>query len=159
MICALEHRGTRPAHHIGNQENPRMLRRPGFTFIEILIAMTVFGILTTVAVPRYRLFKERAYMASMKSELGSLRVAQEAFWAENLAYATDTTLLDWNGSGDVRLALASSDPSGGFSATATHVLAPNLSCATFVGREASTTASGDIICTAVGGGSSAGVTP
>ena len=136
-----------------------MLRRPGFTFVEILTAMTVFGILTAVAVPRYRQFKERAYVATMKSELGSLRVAQEAFWAENQAYTTDTTLLDWNGSANIRLALASSDPNGGFSATATHLAAPALSCATFVGKDASTTASGDIVCTSIVGGGSTAVIP
>jgi type IV pilus assembly protein PilA len=134
-------------------------RRAGFTFVEILIAMAVFGTLTAVAVPRYRLFKERAYLATMKSELGSLRIAQEAFWAENQAYTTDTTQLDWNGSGAIKLALASADPLGGFSAVATHALAPSLSCATFVGKDATTSASGDIVCTTASGGGAAGVTP
>ncbi len=136
-----------------------MRRRAGFTFIEILIALTVFGILTAVAVPRYRQFKERAFMANMKAELGSLRVAQEAFWAENLAYTTDTTLLDWNGSEKIQLALASSDPIGGFTATATHQEAPTLSCTTAVGKDAVGVASGDIVCTANPTGAATALTP
>ena len=131
----------------------------GFTFVEILIALTMFGILTAVAVPRYRQFKERAFLATMKSELGSLRVAQEAFWAENQAYTADTAQLDWNGSSEIKLALASSDLFGGFTATATHLLAPSLSCSTSVGKDATTFASGDIVCTEVSGGAAAGVTP
>lgn len=119
----------------------------GFTFVEILVAMAVFGALTAIAVPRYRTYKDRAYIASMKTELGSLRVAEEAFWAEHMVYSTDTTQLDWNGSASVQIAISSSDLNFGFAATATHVASPSLLCQTWVGREATTTASGDIICT------------
>lgn len=134
-------------------------RRTGFTFVEILIALSVFGLLTSIAVPRYRAYKERAYVATMKSELGSMRVAQEAFWAENQRYSTDTTQLDWNGSSEIRLALSTSDPYGGFTAKASHLLAPSLSCSTAVGSDASGTPSGDIVCTASAGGTGSGVTP
>lgn len=131
----------------------------GFTFVEILVAMAVFGALTAIAVPRYRSFKDRAYMATMRTELGSLRVSEEAYWAEHMVYSTDTASLDWNGSSRVQLAIASSDLNHGFSAKATHQLAPTLQCQTFVGREATTTASGDIICgTSNSGGPGAGVT-
>lgn len=131
----------------------------GFTFVEILVAMAVFGALTAIAVPRYRSYKDRAYMATMRTELGSLRIAEEAFWAEHMVYSTDTASLDWNGSSRVQLAITSSDLNYGFAATATHLLAPTLQCQTFVGREATTTASGDIVCGTNGnGGSGAGVT-
>lgn len=131
----------------------------GFSFVEILVAMAVFGALTAIAVPRYRSYKDRAYMATMRTELGSLRVSEEAFWAENMVYSADTAALDWNGSSRVEIAIASSNLNYGFSAKATHQLAPTLQCQTFVGREARTTASGDIICgTNSSGGSGAGVT-
>jgi len=133
----------------------------GFTFVEILVAMAVFGVLTAVGVPRYRSYKERAYLASMRTELGSLRVAEEAFWAENMAYSADTTRLDWNGSSLVQVAISSSDFAGGFAAVASHVKAPGLQCSTFVGKEATVTASGDIVCSSpsTGAGSGAGVAP
>jgi prepilin-type N-terminal cleavage/methylation domain-containing protein len=131
----------------------------GFTFVEILVAMAVFGALTAIAVPRYRTYKDRAYMATMRTELGSLRIAEEAFWAEHMVYSTDTASLDWNGSSRVQIAIASSNLNYGFAATATHQLAPTLQCQTFIGREATTTASGDIICGPMGsGGTGAGVT-
>ena len=131
----------------------------GFTFAEILVAMAVFGVLTAVAVPRFRSFKERAYLATLRTELGSLRVAEEAFWSENMAYATDTTQLDWNGSSRVQLAISSGDLTGGFTAVATHLLAPALQCTTAVGKDATKTASGEIVCTSLAGSTGSGVTP
>ena len=122
--------------------------RKGFTFVEILVAMAFFGALTAVAVPKYRSFRERAFVATMRTELGSLRVAEEAHWAENMAYSTDTTSLDWNGSSGIQLTIASSDLTGGFFAIARHVSAPGTQCATYVGREATSTPSGEIVCTA-----------
>lgn len=136
-----------------------MSKRHGFTFAEILVALAVFGVLTAVAVPRYRDFKERGYLASLKSELANLRVAEEAHWAEHQTYSTDTTALDWNGSSLVELSIASADLDGGFTAQARHTLSPGLSCVTAVGKEAVGVASGEIVCTAVGSGVGAGVTP
>lgn len=118
----------------------------GFTFVEILVALSVFGALTAIAVPRYRNFKERAYVASMKSELGNLRVAEEAYWAEHLRYAADTTALDWNGSGLVKLEIMSDDLVAGYTATATHDNYPGTQCTTYVGRAMNGTPSGDIRC-------------
>jgi type IV pilus assembly protein PilA len=129
----------------------------GFTFIELLVAMTVLGALTAVAVPRYRLYKERAYLAALRSELGTLRVAEEAYWAENHAYSTDTTQLDWNGSSEMSLTITSSNLAAGFSATARHALAPALSCSTAVGSEATTASSGEIVCSPVNSGTGSGV--
>ncbi|MCC6317064.1 MAG: prepilin-type N-terminal cleavage/methylation domain-containing protein [Gemmatimonadaceae bacterium] len=123
----------------------------GFTFAEILVAMVVFGALTAIAVPRYRTFKERAFIASMKTDLGSLRVAEEAFWAEHMTYSADTAQLDWNGSSLVNVSITSGDFNHGFAALATHASAPSMTCQTFVGREATTTASGDIICSPAAG--------
>jgi prepilin-type N-terminal cleavage/methylation domain-containing protein len=134
-------------------------RRSGFTFVEILVALAVFGAITAVAVPRYRQFKERAYVASLRTELGSLRVAQEAFWAENQVYTADATALDWNGSSRVQLAISMADPAAGYTAIAQHAQLPGAQCATYVGAEATTTASGDIVCTGAASAAGAGVLP
>jgi prepilin-type N-terminal cleavage/methylation domain-containing protein len=136
-----------------------MQTRRGFTFVELLVAVAVFGALTAVAVPRYHDFKERAYLSSMRSELGSLRVAQEAYWSENQTYSTDTTALDWNGSSLVTLNLSALNPGAGFTAEARHVRYPGALCATYVGSDAVSSASGEIICTASGSGVGSGLTP
>jgi prepilin-type N-terminal cleavage/methylation domain-containing protein len=136
-----------------------MSRHRGFTFAEILVALAVFGALTAVAVPRYREYKERSYVASMKSELANLRIAEEAHWAEHQTYSSDTTSLDWNGSSHVQLTIASADLEGGFTAEARHILSPGLKCVTAVGKEAVSVPSGEIVCTSVGSAVGAGVTP
>jgi prepilin-type N-terminal cleavage/methylation domain-containing protein len=122
-------------------------RRVGFTFVEILVALLVFGALSAIAVPRYRTFKERAYVATLKSDLGILRIAQEAYWSENQLYASDSTALDWKPSSQVKVAIQSSDLTAGFTAVATHNNMPSGQCITYVGRDATTTPSGEIICT------------
>ena len=135
-----------------------MSRRLGFTFVEILVAMAVFGALTAVAVPRYRDFKGRAYIATLRTDLGQLRVAEEAYWAENLAYSTAASALDWKPTSNVLITISSSDVSGGFAAVATHSQLSGMQCATYVGREATATASGDIVCgTATPSGIGSGV--
>ena len=129
-----------------------MRQRRGFSFIELLVAMVFFGILSAIAVPRYRLFKERAYLATMKSDLGNVRIAEEEYFAQQLRYATDTAALGFRVSSKVRLTLTSQDLMSGYSAIATHDLAPGQQCATYVGRDAVNGNSGLIICgTSTGG--------
>jgi prepilin-type N-terminal cleavage/methylation domain-containing protein len=134
-------------------------RRPGFTFVEILVALAVFGALTAIAVPRYRTFKERAYVATLKSDLGVLRIAQEAYWSENQLYATDSTALDWKPSSKVKVAINSTDLMAGFTAVATHDNMPTGHCTTYVGRDATTTPSGQIVCSLGTLATGSGVTP
>jgi len=127
----------------------RMCRnRPhGFTFVELLVAMLVFGSLTAIAVPRYRQVRERAYSGAMRADLAGLRIAQEAFWAENQAYTTDTTQLDWRPTSNVQVVIAAPDPVAGYDATARHINLPGFSCVTSVGRvTAAGVPSGEIAC-------------
>jgi prepilin-type N-terminal cleavage/methylation domain-containing protein len=57
----------------------------GFTLIELLIVTVIIGILAAIAIPSFGSTKERAYVASMKSDLRNLATAQEAYFSE---YAT-----------------------------------------------------------------------
>jgi len=124
-----------------------MTRRSGFTFVEIVVALAVFGALSAMAVPRYRQMKERAYTAAIMSDLGELRIAEEGFWAENQFYTSDSTQLDWRASSEVLIDVSSSDPFAGFDATARHVRLPGTQCVMSVGRTtASGTPSGAISC-------------
>jgi type IV pilus assembly protein PilA len=132
-----------------------MKNRRGFTFIELITVMVVMGVLCAMAVPRYRGYKARAYRGMMTSDLGNLRIAEEAYWAEHQAYATDTSALEFRGSSKVSVTLTSSDPFGGYTAIATHGSLPGEQCATYAGRDAVGVNDGDIIC----GPASAGVSP
>ena len=127
-----------------------MTRRKGFTFSELLVAMVLLGLLAGMAVPRYRLYKERAYVAAMRTDLGNLRIAQESFWAENMRYSTDTTELEFRKTSDVNVKLSSIDIVSGYRATASHTNYPGMVCSTATGKDAGSQESGAILCIAVG---------
>jgi type IV pilus assembly protein PilA len=64
-----------------------MLRtRQGFTLIELLIVVVIIGILAAIAIPKFANTKEKAVVASMKSDLRNLAAAQEAYWVETRSY-------------------------------------------------------------------------
>jgi prepilin-type N-terminal cleavage/methylation domain-containing protein len=65
-----------------------MTNRKGFTLIELLIVVVIIGILAAIAIPKFANTKEKAVVASMKSDLRNLVTAQEGFFSDNNTYAT-----------------------------------------------------------------------
>ena len=66
-----------------------MSNKKGFTLIELLIVVVIIGILAAIAIPKFANTKEKAYVASMKSDLRNLITAQEAYFSDNNStYAT-----------------------------------------------------------------------
>src|SRR3989442_5275183 len=59
------------------------MNRKGFTLIELLIVVVIIGILAAIAIPKFANTKEKAYLASMKSDLRNLGTAEEAYIAES----------------------------------------------------------------------------
>ncbi len=55
----------------------------GFTLIELLIVVVIIGILAAIAIPKFAYTKEKAYFATMKSDLRNLATAQEGYAADN----------------------------------------------------------------------------
>lgn len=65
--------------------------KKGFTLIELLIVVVIIGILAAIAIPKFANTKEKAYVASMKSDLRNLITAEEAYFSDNnSSYATTT---------------------------------------------------------------------
>src|SRR5579862_1959208 len=78
--------------------DPHMQRTSkGFTLIELLIVVVIIGILAAIAIPKFANTKEKAYIASMKSDLRNLITAQEAYFSDNNStYAGSTTAMGTN---------------------------------------------------------------
>jgi type IV pilus assembly protein PilA len=71
-----------------------MQSKKGFTLIELLIVVVIIGILAAIAIPKFANTKEKAYIASMKSDLRNLITAQEAYFSDNNStYASSTGAL------------------------------------------------------------------
>ena len=65
---------------------PRLPARPGFTLIEILIVITIIGILITLAQPSYQRAVSAAREATLKENLFVLRDVIDQFYADNGKY-------------------------------------------------------------------------
>jgi type IV pilus assembly protein PilA len=74
-----------------------MTNRKGFTLIELLIVVVIIGILAAIAIPKFANTKEKAYVASMKSDLRNLVTAQEAYFSDhNSSYANAISSMGTN---------------------------------------------------------------
>lgn len=67
------------------------LSRRGFTLIELMVVVTIIGILVTIGFPRLQATKMKAIKASMISDLRNLVTAQEAFLSVYADYAGSIT--------------------------------------------------------------------
>ena len=131
--------------------------RKGFTLIELLIVVVIIGILAAIAIPKFANTKEKAYLASMKSDLRNMVTTQEAYFADFQTYIAGTasnvggTTAAVNGfvpsAGVTVTAVATAGT--GWSATTTHS-GTTKTCAIFVGSVAAVapaTVEGEPKCT------------
>src|SRR5438094_3873610 len=63
------------------------MNRKGFTLIELLIVVVIIGLIAAIAIPKFANTKEKAYLASMKSDLRNLVTAEEAYFADSVKYS------------------------------------------------------------------------
>jgi prepilin-type N-terminal cleavage/methylation domain-containing protein len=96
-----------------------MLNRKGFTLIELLIVVVIIGILAAIAIPKFANTKEKAYIASMKSDLRNLITAEEGYFADNTTYTTDLAAVGASQSAGVTVTITGATGLG-WAATAAH---------------------------------------
>jgi prepilin-type N-terminal cleavage/methylation domain-containing protein len=109
--------------------------RQGFTLIELLIVVVIIGILAAIAIPKFANTKEKAVVASMKSDLRNLASAQESYWVENRIYYNGVIPAAgflFQTSPGVTITIVNGDDAG-WSAKATGVPLTNTQCVIFYG--------------------------
>ncbi len=109
-------------------------KKEGFTLIELLIVVVIIGILAAIAIPRFSSTREKAYTASVQSDLRHVANLQESYFAENHQYTTSVSALGFADSEGVTLS-AITVTGTGWSATATHPGTPDI-CGMFYGEAA-----------------------
>ena len=108
-----------------------MRNTKGFTLIELLIVVVIIGILAAIAIPKFANTKEKAYVATMKSDLRTLATAQEGYFADNVTYTTSLGTA-FTASTGVTVTIGTATGTG-WSATASHTGAPTKTCSIFSG--------------------------
>ena len=86
--------------------------KKGFTLIELLIVVVIIGILAAIAIPKFANTKEKAYVASMKSDLRNMATAQESYFADWQQYTTNQANMNFTPSQAVVAAVVSASATG-----------------------------------------------
>ncbi|MBL8985289.1 MAG: prepilin-type N-terminal cleavage/methylation domain-containing protein [Gemmatimonadales bacterium] len=126
-----------------------MLNRKGFTLIELLIVVVIIGILAAIAIPKFAATKDKAKLASVKTDVRNLMTAQEAYFSD---YATYGTLAQLQTASNFSLSsgntAAAAGAASGFTATITNSTITSTidQCTVQVGAGAASTLDGVIVC-------------
>ncbi len=126
-----------------------MFNRKGFTLIELLIVVVIIGILAAIAIPKFAATKDKAKLASVKTDLRNMMTAQEAYFSDYATYgsfaqlqtASNFTLSTGN-------TAAAAGVASGFTATVTNASISTgfKKCQVQVGAGAASTLDGVQVC-------------
>jgi type IV pilus assembly protein PilA len=126
-----------------------MSNRKGFTLIELLIVVVIIGILAAIAIPKFAATKDKAKLASVKTDLRNLMTAQEAYFSD---FATYGSFAQLQSAGNFTLSGgntgAAAGVASGYTATVTNVSISTgfTQCTVQVGAGAASTTDGVITC-------------
>lgn len=69
-----------------------MTNRKGFTLIELLIVVVIIGILAAIAIPKFAATKDKAKLASVRTDVRNTETAEEAYFSDFSTYGTFANL-------------------------------------------------------------------
>ena len=129
--------------------NPMTSRRTGFTLIEMLIVVVVIGILVAIAIPKFSATKDKAKLASLKSDVRNSETAEETYFSSYATYATFAQLqAASNFSLSTGNTMAITTATNGYTVAASNssISSGITSCQVQVGAGASSSADTQITC-------------
>ncbi len=109
--------------------------------IELLAVVLIISVLASIAVVKLNTSKRHAYITAMKADLRNLASSAEARFAMDESYANVTVP---QGSAGVSLSMVLGVTE--WSATATHVNVPGMTCSLAVGGAANLSARNEPVC-------------
>src|SRR3954470_15280062 len=104
-----------------------MRSRKGFTLIELLIVVVIIGILAAIAIPKFSSVKQKGYKSQAISDLTSLRIAEESFYADSNRYGALNELSTFSSTNGLGITMIGNSTSY-WSATVTHPHLPGMVC-------------------------------
>jgi len=114
----------------------RSHRQDGFTLIELLIVVVIIGILAAIAIPKFTSAREKAFLATMKTDLRNLATLQDVYHNSNFTYSSDPVALEFTTSEGVTVTITPGATGQGWSASSTHLGLTGEACAIFHGNAA-----------------------
>jgi type IV pilus assembly protein PilE len=74
------------------------MKHKGFSLIELMVVVTIIGILVALGAPAYQNYVQRASRGDGMTALLDIMRAQENFFANEFTYTTDLTEMNYNAS-------------------------------------------------------------
>ena len=69
------------------------MNRKGFTLIELLIVGVIIGIMAAIAIPKFSTTKDKAKLASVKTDIRNYMTAEEAYFSDLATYGASAALV------------------------------------------------------------------
>ncbi len=102
-------------------------RQDAFTLVEMLVVITMVGILAAIAIQRFGGTKDRTYVTAMQSDLRNLVTAEAEYYADSARYTADLTALTFRQTAGVNAPIIAAG-TGFWTATVTHNLLAGHVC-------------------------------
>jgi prepilin-type N-terminal cleavage/methylation domain-containing protein len=66
----------------------------GFTLLELLVVVSIVGILASIAIPQYASYRARGYDSIVESQVRHIATGEEAYFASHSTYTGDVSQLE-----------------------------------------------------------------